>query len=128
MRAHATLYNEIPVSKAYRAAEISLPSDLFTPTQSCRPHRVCRWLCANHAAIHAAMVLKRAAAHSVVLVLPCGCHGRGFDWLRLLGSQQLHDQHGLLMDSGVRLYAGAEALQRVHVCVVVGRRDHEVSA
>ena len=48
----------------------------------------------------------------------------------LIGSASLAHSSCMInmVSSWTRAYAGAEALQRVHVCVVVGRRDHEVSA
>ena len=49
----------------------------------------------NHDGQAGNLVLRQRAALHVAYVLPCSCHRRGFDGLRLPGAWLLHDHHGL---------------------------------
>ena len=66
----------------------------------------------------------------LLLMAWSGCSRVAAMGAALIGSASLAHSSCMInmVSSWTRAYAGAEALQRVHVCVVVGRRDHEVSA
>ena len=66
----------------------------------------------------------------LLLMAWSGCSRVAAMGAALIGSASLAHSSCMInmVSSWTRAYVGAEALQRVHVCVVVGRRDHEVSA
>ena len=105
---------EGPTSIGARVGEHCAPSILQLHTTTCAPHGRCRGHAQNMMATPVSKVLKRRAAHDVHPVLPCGCHGHGFNGRRLLGTWQHHDQH--VLQHGLRA-CRAMSTARVHgVC------------